>query len=154
MHWIHALPNPKDGTTVLRVLEQVPPVERLPTLALSPDMPPDLAQILQGVAIRRAWDEKDQKALKALGDPTRLRILRYLTAEPQTPVQLARRLRLRVPTVIHHLHTLRLAELVHLTLGKEDKRRYAARPEAVAASFATLKVFLERDETGTSGSAS
>jgi DNA-binding transcriptional ArsR family regulator len=297
MHWIHTLPAPKDGATVLRALEQVPPTERLPTLALISEMPPDLAEILQGVAARRAWDERDQKALeavhqclkstslkkeemvnilewwsrpqefgeryldalrayqevffakeearilpalrealakaqalagqltladlleelsqglrlvetpqvpelvlapsfwstpllvlaqvsaerelilfgarppdaslvpgevvpealiralKALRDPTRLRILRYLAAEPQTPAQLARRLRLRAPTVVHHLHTLRLAGLVHLTLGKEDKRRYAARPEAVTATLDALKAFLESGEAEASETA-
>ena len=54
--------------------------------------------------------------LKALADPTRLRILRYLSDEPLTPAALARRLRLRSPTVIHHLDALRLARLVILTL--------------------------------------
>lgn len=68
--------------------------------------------------------------LKALADPTRLRILHYLSAEPLTPAELARRLRLRPPTVIHHLDALRLARLVHLRLGA-DGRRYTARREAV-----------------------
>jgi DNA-binding transcriptional ArsR family regulator len=85
------------------------------------------------------------RALKALADPTRLRILRYLAAEPQTPAQLARRLRLRAPTVIHHLHTLRLAGLVYLTLAAGD-RRYAARTHAVNNTFAALRTFLENTE--------
>ena len=48
------------------------------------------------------------QTLKALADPTRLRILRYLAQEPLAPAELARRLRLRPPTVIHHLDALRL----------------------------------------------
>lgn len=79
--------------------------------------------------------------LKALADPTRLRILRYLSAEPLTPAQLARRLRLRPPTVIHHLDTLRLARLVHVTLSQEG-RRYEVRREAVAAAFELLETYL------------
>src|SRR5690606_8597673 len=43
------------------------------------------------------------RSLKALSDPTRLRILRYLSAEPLAPAHMARRLRLRMPTVLHHL---------------------------------------------------
>jgi DNA-binding transcriptional ArsR family regulator len=82
------------------------------------------------------------RALKALGDPTRLRILRYLMEEPHSPTRLASRLRLRAPTVIHHLDTLRMAELVHLTLGREDRRLYAARREAVDATCAALGAFL------------
>jgi DNA-binding transcriptional ArsR family regulator len=292
-HWVHALPAPKDGATVLRALEQVPPTERLPALALIPELPSDRAEILQGVAARQAWDERDRvalraacqggkltslkdgeltdildwwsrsqefgerflsalrvyqdvffaeeearilpflqkalaqaqalaerlalpdlleelsqglrlaempqvselalapsfwstpllifaeisterrlilfgarppdaslvpgevvpdalmRALKALGDPTRLRILRYLTAEPLAPTQLARRLRLRAPTVVHHLHTLRLAGLVHLTLEAGDKRLYAARHEAVKATFDALEGFLKAENSGT-----
>jgi DNA-binding transcriptional ArsR family regulator len=82
------------------------------------------------------------QALKALADPTRLRILRYLAESPMTPAELSRRLRLRAPTVIHHLHTLRLARLVHLSLG-EDGRRYELRREAVLGTCGLLGDFLE-----------
>lgn len=85
------------------------------------------------------------QALKALADPTRLRILHYLTIEPLSPSKLAAHLRLRPPTVIHHLHILRLARLVHLTMGKEGKRRYTVRPGAVNATFAALQGFLEQE---------
>jgi DNA-binding transcriptional ArsR family regulator len=81
------------------------------------------------------------QALKALADPTRLRILHYLSAEPLTQAELARRLRLRPPTVTHHLHTLRLAPLVQLTFG-QDGRRYAARREAIMAACDMLQDFL------------
>lgn len=85
-------------------------------------------------------------ALKALADPTRLRILRYLAGQPHTPTHLARRLRLRAPTVIHHLNALRLAGLVHLTLEVGGERRYAMRRESVAATFDILNDFLvEKD---------
>ncbi len=85
------------------------------------------------------------QALKALADPTRLRILRYLTEEPSTPADLARRLRLRAPTVIHHLDALRLARLVQLTLSHEGKR-YAIRAEAIDSTFALLNDFLTGEE--------
>lgn len=81
------------------------------------------------------------QALKALADPTRLRILRYLIDEPLTPAELARRLRLRSPTVIHHLDALRLARLVIVTIEAEGKR-YAVRPDAVADVFSLLNNFL------------
>lgn len=81
------------------------------------------------------------QALKALADPTRLRILRYLTDEPRTPAELARLLRLRAPTVIHHLDALRLARLVVITLEVEGKR-YAMRPDAVDAVDLMLRGFL------------
>ncbi len=82
------------------------------------------------------------RTIKTLGDPTRLRILRYLAQESITPAELARRLRLRAPTVTHHLNLLRLAGLVYLTLGEKGKRRYEARLEAVDDAFELLRVFL------------
>jgi DNA-binding transcriptional ArsR family regulator len=101
--------------------------------------PPD-ASLVPGQTVPDAM----LRALKALSDPTRLRILRYLAQESLTPAQLARRLRLRAPTVTHHLKTLRLAGLLQLTLeGSKDERRYATRSEAVAAAFESLKEFLE-----------
>ena len=83
------------------------------------------------------------RAVKALSDPTRLRILRYLSEEPLMPSELARRLRLRAPTVTHHLKILRLAGLVQMTLEKDkEKGHYATRSEAVAAACASMQGFL------------
>ncbi|HNT24741.1 MAG TPA: winged helix-turn-helix domain-containing protein [Anaerolineales bacterium] len=84
------------------------------------------------------------RALKALADPTRLKMLRYLAEEPLTPAQLARRLRLRAPTMIHHLNALRLAGLVHVELEAEGEKRYTSRVEVAKDTFAALQDFLER----------
>jgi len=81
--------------------------------------------------------------LKALADPTRLRILRYLAQAPETPSGLARRLRLRAPTVVHHLQALRLAGLVQITITREGERRYALRPEALSHVLDDLQAFLK-----------
>jgi DNA-binding transcriptional ArsR family regulator len=81
-------------------------------------------------------------ALKALSDPTRLLILRYLSEQPQTPSQLARRLRLRAPTVVHHLSALRLAGLVYISLEEEEEKRYTVRDTAVQDTFDSLNRFL------------
>ena len=90
------------------------------------------------------------RSLKALSDPTRLRILHTLTREPHTPAQLARQLRLRAPTVIHHLKALRLAGLVQLRLGEDKQDRgYAARPEMVKAACESLRDFLGESIEGT-----
>jgi DNA-binding transcriptional ArsR family regulator len=297
--WIYTLPEPKDGATALWSLRQIPPVERLPLLALAFDHPPArVAETLKDVAARGAWDARDREtvqayyqsssyqafkpapspqelttildwwchpvefgerllqalqtyyevffaeeekrilpalqaalaraqqlaeqlplpdlleqlsrgvrfdepldvnavvltpsywctpliyyekvspdrqmflfgarppdaslvpgelvpdallhALKALSDPTRLRILHYLSGEPLTPAELARRLRLRAPTVTHHLKALRLAGLVQLSVGSlEDKGRdcYATRPEAVAAACTALQDYLAQGAT-------
>ena len=83
------------------------------------------------------------RTLKALSDPTRLRILRDLSQESLSPAQIARRLRLRAPTVTHHLKILRLAGLVQMILADEKQpRSYAARQEAVSAACDSLKSFL------------
>ena len=81
---------------------------------------------------------------QALSDSTRLLILKYLSEQPLTPTQLAQRLRLRVPTVVHHLKVLRLAGLVRLTLVGENAttKHYAARQEAVELAYETLQRFL------------
>jgi DNA-binding transcriptional ArsR family regulator len=291
-HWLYSLPEPKDGATVLWSLGQVPPVERLPLLTFSPDIPADVVTMLKRVAARGTWDDQDRDALcaayacgqekkspsaaeiatilgwwaraeefgeryleavrdyqdvffaeeerrirpaleaalrrgqdlaqrlalpdlleelsqgvrlgeapsssevvlvpsywctplmffgmagtdlrlflfgarppdaslvpgevvpdamlaglKALSDPTRLRILRYLAEEPLTPAELARRLRLRAPTVTHHLKALRLAGLVQIRVDKEtEERRYAARFEAISYIFASLAGFLGKED--------
>lgn len=86
------------------------------------------------------------RSLKALADPTRLKILRYLTSESLTPSEIARRLQLRPPTVTHHLKELRLASLVELSLLHEENR-YTVRRQALDALFGSLKSFLENTST-------
>ena len=83
--------------------------------------------------------------LKAMADPTRLKIMRYLNEESLTPTEIARRLRLRAPTVTHHLSALRLAGLVHLSLDAGDEKRYTARLEAIQAACAHLIEFLTQE---------
>jgi DNA-binding transcriptional ArsR family regulator len=81
-------------------------------------------------------------ALKALADPTRLRILHYLSHDSLTPTELDTRLRLRPPTVVHHLQALRLAGLIQINLTDWEARSYQTRPEAIAQTWASLEKFL------------
>jgi len=81
-------------------------------------------------------------ALKALADPTRLRILRTLLEAPSTPSDLAKSLRLRAPTVVHHLHILRLAGLVMVTIVPKTERRYAIRKEGLDTTIVDFQNFL------------
>jgi DNA-binding transcriptional ArsR family regulator len=81
-------------------------------------------------------------ALKALADPTRLRILSYLREGPSTPSDLAKLLRLRPPTVIHHIHNLRLAGLVSVTVTPKADRSYSFRVDGVEATIQRLRAFL------------
>jgi DNA-binding transcriptional ArsR family regulator len=81
------------------------------------------------------------RVMKALADPTRLKILYYLSQEELTPSELARRLHLRAPTVTHHLSELRLSSLVNLNI-KGQERWYRAREESLEAMCVNLKEFL------------
>lgn len=83
--------------------------------------------------------------LKALADPTRLRILRYLMQEQLSPAELSRRLRLRAPTLTHHLHILRLAGLVRFVMRGKSEHLYFARMESIKSIYVILKEFLEQD---------
>lgn len=85
------------------------------------------------------------RSLKALADPTRLKIMRYLTSESLTPSEIARKLQLRPPTVTHHLKELRLAGLVELSLMHEENR-YTARKQALEAVYAHLSAFLQGEQ--------
>ena len=87
------------------------------------------------------------RSLKALADPTRLKILYYLAQKPDTPAHLSKRLRLRAPTVIHHLNALRLAGLVYLTVEADEERRYAVRTEMVSVTCKNLQEFLGEDKS-------
>ena len=84
------------------------------------------------------------RSLKSLADPTRLKILLYLSHESLTPSEIARRLQLRPPTVTHHLKELRLAGLVELSLTHEENR-YTIRRRAFDLVFENLKSFLEKE---------
>lgn len=88
-------------------------------------------------------------SLKALSDPSRLRILHYVAQEPATAAELSRKLRLRIPTVTHHLRILRLAGLVQLTVEVvegQERDVYGARFEALDGAFAGLNAFLGRED--------
>jgi Bacterial regulatory protein, arsR family. len=80
--------------------------------------------------------------LKALADPTRLQMLRYLKAEPMTASALARKLRLRPPTVTHHLQQLRLAGLVQIILEPDGEKKYALRAEALKGTQKLLEKYI------------
>jgi DNA-binding transcriptional ArsR family regulator len=83
------------------------------------------------------------RTLKAIADPTRLKILYYLAKEEMTPSELARRLHLRAPTVTHHLTEMRLAGLVYLNTSGQE-RRYSARREAIDQTLTNLQEFLDK----------
>jgi DNA-binding transcriptional ArsR family regulator len=114
---------PSYWSTPLVFYRKIDPLKAIVTFGVRP---PDVS-LVPGEIVPDAL----LQALKALADPTRLRIMRYLVVDPLSPAQLSRRLRLRPPTVTHHLAALRLAGLVHLNLESENERLYSARLETV-----------------------
>ena len=70
------------------------------------------------------------KVLKAMGDPTRLRILRHLVGGEKNVSQLAEDLSVDQPTTSHHLALLRHAGLV--IERREGKHVYYEIPSSVA----------------------
>ena len=82
------------------------------------------------------------RGLKALADQTRLRILRYLAQEPQTASELSKVLRLRPPTVTHHLTQLRLAGMVQVYIDPGGERKYSARYEGFEDTQDILNRFV------------
>jgi DNA-binding transcriptional ArsR family regulator len=85
------------------------------------------------------------QTLKILVDPTRLKILKLLRQEPHTPTDISKKLRLRPPTVSHHLQALRQVRLVRITLSEDDRRIYEFRPDGLNGVWDSLKDFLELD---------
>lgn len=67
----------------------------------------------------------------ALGDDSRLRILRFIAAGPRTLTEAARFVGLSQPTVHHHLVQLRAAGLVRLHFVPSMPSRYSLRPHAL-----------------------
>jgi DNA-binding transcriptional ArsR family regulator len=81
--------------------------------------------------------------LRALGDPTRLRLLRLLSAEPRSPQSLASELKLSLPTVSHHMRELRVAGLVRIELaGKGRESKYTVRWPSAQRAFEQLEEFV------------
>ncbi len=99
---------------------------------------PDSMALVPGEVI----PESLLQGLKALSDPTRLRILRSLANTPQSAAQLSRALRLRPPTVAHHLMALRISGMVQVTVNSEGDRQYATRYEGFEATQDLLNRFV------------
>ncbi len=66
---------------------------------------------------------------KAIGDETRLRILRELATEPATPPDLAERMRIPRTSLLHHLRILREADLIAVKVNDANYHQYHVRDE-------------------------
>jgi DNA-binding transcriptional ArsR family regulator len=83
-------------------------------------------------------------ALEALSDPTRLAILQALGEAPLSQADIARRLRLRPPTISHHLKSLRIAGLIaYIGEAGSGETRYGVRLAQIGATCDRLKAYLK-----------
>ena len=82
-------------------------------------------------------------SLEALSDPTRLAILQALIEAPLTQADIARRLRLRPPTISHHLKSLRIAGLIAYIGEGTGETRYGVRRTQIDQACEQLKAFLK-----------
>jgi DNA-binding transcriptional ArsR family regulator len=82
------------------------------------------------------------RILKALGDESRLRILRRLSTDPSTLQQLATHFGVSKTLMHHHIATLRKAGLIQVREGTSQV--YALRHDTLAALGPLLSKYLER----------
>ncbi|MBT2287905.1 helix-turn-helix transcriptional regulator [Paenibacillus albidus] len=76
---------------------------------------------------------------KALSDPTRLRLLRYVAHEPKTLWEMQSELNQSREMLMHHLMILRVAGLLRIHLQGENNERFSIRPDGASE----LQLFLE-----------
>jgi DNA-binding transcriptional ArsR family regulator len=80
---------------------------------------------------------------RALGDESRLRMLRFVADGPCTLTEVARFIGLSQPTVHHHLVQLRAAGLVRVHFSVSGPSRYSLRPHALDQLNVQLGRYLQ-----------
>ena len=84
-----------------------------------------------------------RRLARALGDESRLRILRELSAdEPRTLTELSRAVKLAQSTMHHHLILLRSAGLVRVYIGEGHTNQYTLRPNAIDTVADHLRQYI------------
>ena len=138
-----------DGLSLERTVELA-----VPGLTFIPEAGQTSVVLLPSTAIRPLWAVTDHRAAnvfafpaprrddeaptppsrlvalgKAIGDETRLRILRELATEPATPPDLADRMGIPRTTLLHHLRILRDAHLIAVRVNDANYHQYHVRDE-------------------------
>jgi len=76
---------------------------------------------------------------KALSDPNRIKLLRYVAHEPKSLWEMQSELNQSGDILMHHLMMLRVAGLLRIHLREEENERFSIRPDGAAE----LQMFLE-----------
>jgi DNA-binding transcriptional ArsR family regulator len=147
-------------------LEQV--VERAaPGLTFVPEAGQTSVVLLPSTAVRPLWAVSDHRTAnifafsapppdgervgpparlvalgKAIGDETRLRILRELATAPATPPDLAERMGMPRTTLLHHLRILRDADLIAVHVHDSAYHQYRVRDEHFGEIERLLETYL------------
>jgi DNA-binding transcriptional ArsR family regulator len=83
--------------------------------------------------------------LRALSDPTRLRLMRLIASEPRSLISLSQEVKLSLPTVSHHIRELRGAGLIRLEVGGRGREsKYTVRWPSAQQAFEQLEQFVMR----------
>jgi DNA-binding transcriptional ArsR family regulator len=142
-------------------------VERaVPGVTYVPEVGQTTVALVPTVALRPAWTVCDHRTAnvfvypaaahaeaarpparlvdlgKAIGDETRLRILRELASRPATPPDLADRLGMPRTSLLHHLSILRRAGLVAVNIHDSAYHAYEVRDEHLGDISRLLEQFL------------
>jgi DNA-binding transcriptional ArsR family regulator len=154
------------GATEGLPLEQI--VERAaPGLTFVPEAGQTSVVLLPSIAVRPGWAVTDHRTAnvfafpapepdghratpparlvalgKAIGDETRLRILRELATQPATPPDLADRMGIPRTTLLHHLRILRNAELIAVQVHDSAYHQYHVRDEHFGEVERLLEQYL------------
>jgi DNA-binding transcriptional ArsR family regulator len=63
LHWVHSLPEPKDGAVALKALSEMAPAERIAAMALSPRIPEEYKAVIEEVGEKGAWEDSHLEEL-------------------------------------------------------------------------------------------
>jgi len=66
LHWVYGLQEPKDGATVLKVLSEMAPGDRIGSMVLTPRLPEEFRAVIQDVGEKGAWEDSDLDVLMTM----------------------------------------------------------------------------------------
>jgi DNA-binding transcriptional ArsR family regulator len=157
-----ALRDSSEGQPVEAVVERA-----VPGLTFVPEVGQTSAVLVPSWTVRPLWCVTDHRAAnvfaypaavrsgggapparlvalgKAIGDETRLRILRELATTPSTPPDLAARMGIPRTTLLHHLAILRKADLIAVQVHDSAYHTYVVRDEHLGDISRLLEQFLD-----------
>jgi DNA-binding transcriptional ArsR family regulator len=159
---LHTFANATDGQPLEQIVERA-----VPGVTYVPEADQTSVVLLPSIAIRPVWAVADHRTAnvfafpapdpegrgatpparlvalgRAIGDETRLRILRELATHPATPPDLADRMGIPRTTLLHHLRILRDADLIAVQVHDSAYHQYHVRDEQFGEIERMLEAYL------------